>query len=59
MRVSENFVAGSSVERSAFGVLDARVEVERGFLGAACVRDAFFTRKRIHVGRVKIEIAGK
>jgi hypothetical protein len=40
VRVGENLVAGGGVERSAFGVLDARVVIERGFLGAAGVVDA-------------------
>ncbi len=59
VRVGEDFLAGGSVKRTAFGVLDAGVVVERGFLGAARVVDAFFSRQRIHVGGVEIEIAGE
>ena len=42
MRIGQDFVAGGSVERSAFGILDARVEVERGFFGAAGVVDTIW-----------------
>ena len=49
---------GGSVERSAFGVLDARIEVERGFFCAACIIDALLARKRVNVRIKKIEIAG-
>ena len=48
--VGQDFVAGGGVERSAFGILDARVVVERGFLGAAGVVDALFAGQRVHVG---------
>ena len=57
--VGQNFVAGGGVERSAFGILDARIVVERGLLGAAGVVDALFAGKRVHVGGVEIEIAGE
>ncbi len=57
VRVGQNFVAGGGVERAAFGILDARVVVERGLLGAAGVVDALFAGKRVDVGGVKIEIA--
>ena len=57
MRVGQDFVAGGGVERAAFGILDARVVVERGFLGAAGVVDALFAGKRVDVGGVEIEIA--
>ena len=39
VRVGEHFAAGGSVERSTFGVLHARIGIERGFLGAAGVVD--------------------
>jgi hypothetical protein len=38
--VGEDFVAGGGVEGSAFGVFDARVEIEGGFFGAAGIVDA-------------------
>ncbi len=50
-------MTGGSVERAAFRILDARVVVERSFLGAASVVDALFAGQRVDVGRVKIEIA--
>ena len=59
VRIGQDFVAGGGVERSAFGILDARIEVERGLLGAARVVDALFARKRVDVGGVEIEIAGE
>jgi len=40
MRVGQNLVAGSGVERSTFGILDTRIEVQRGLFGAAGVVDA-------------------
>ena len=58
MRVGQNFVPGGGIERSAFRVLDAWVEIESGFLGAAGVFDAVFAGKRIDVFVVEIEIAG-
>ena len=59
VRVGEDFVPSGGIERSAVRVLDARVEIERGFFGAARVVDAFFAGQRIDVGGIKIEIAGK
>ena len=46
-------MARGGVERAAFGVLDAWVEVDRRLFGAARVVDALFPRKRIYVGVVK------
>ena len=59
VRVGENFVAGGGVERSAFGILDARIEIERGFFGAAGVVDAIWAGQRINVFVIEIEIAGE
>jgi hypothetical protein len=59
VRVGQNFVAGGGVERSAFGILDARVEIERGFFGAAGVVDAIGAGERINVFVIEIEIAGE
>ena len=59
VRIGQHFVAGGGVERSAFGILDARVVVERGFLGAAGVVDALFAGQRVDVCGVEIEIARK
>ena len=59
VRIGQDFVAGGGVERSAFGILDARIVVERGFLGAAGVVDALFAGQRVDVGGVEIEIAGQ
>ena len=59
MRVGQDFVTGGGVERAAFGILDARIVVERRFLSAASIVDALFAGKRIHVGVVEIEIAGR
>ena len=49
--------AGSRVERSALGILDARIEVERGLLGAARVSNAVGAGQRIDVFVIEIEIA--
>ena len=57
VRVGQDFVAGGGVERSAFGVLDARIEIERGFLGAARVVDAIGAGQRVDVFVIEIEIA--
>ena len=59
MRVGENFVSGGGVEGSAFGVLDARIEIERSFFGATRVFDAIGAGKRVDVFVVEIEIAFK
>ena len=42
MGIGQDFVSGGGVEGAAFGVLDARIVVERGFFGAAGVLDALF-----------------
>src|SRR5271168_277557 len=52
-------MAGRGVERSAVGILDARIVIERSLLGAAGIADALFARKRVNVGIIKIEIAGQ
>ena len=52
-------MAGGGVERSAFGILDARIEIERGFFGAAGVVDAIGAGQRINVFVIEIEIAGE
>ncbi len=57
--VGENFVAGGGVETSAFGILDARVGIERGLFGAAGVGDALLAGQRIDVAGIKIEVAGE
>ena len=59
MRVGQDFVASSGVKRSAFGILDARIEVERSFFGTARVIDAVGAGERIHVFVIEIEIAGE
>ena len=59
VRVGQNFVAGGGVERSAFGILDARIEIERGFFGAAGVVDAIGAGQGINVFVIEIEIAGE
>ena len=58
-RVGENFVASGGVERSAFGILDARVGVEGSLFGAASVGDALRPGQRVHVLEIKIEVARK
>src|SRR5450755_1564985 len=52
-------MAGSGVERAALGIFDARIVVERGFLGAAGIVDALFAGKRVDLGGIEIEIARK
>src|SRR4029077_16388596 len=47
--VGKNFVAGGGIERSAFGILDARIVIKRGFFSAASVVDALFAGKRVYV----------
>ena len=59
VRVGEDFVAGGGVEGSAVGILDARIEIERGFFGAAGVVDAIGAGERVDVFVVEIEIAGE
>ena len=55
--VGEDFVSGGGVEGSAVGVLDARIEIERGFFGAAGVVDAVGAGERVDVFVIEIEIA--
>jgi len=57
MRVRQNLVSRSRVERSAFGVLDARVEIERSLFRSPRVIDTLRPRQRINVLVIKIEIA--
>ncbi len=57
--VGQNFVSGGGVEGSAVGVLETRVEIERGFFGAAGVVDALGAGERVDVFVVEIERAGK
>jgi len=57
VRVGENLVAGGGVERSAFGILDAGIEIECSFFGAAGVVDSIWAGQGIHVFVVKVEIA--
>ena len=59
VRVGENFVSGGGVEGSAFGILDAGIEIERGLFGAAGVVDAVGAGERVNVFVVEIEIALK
>src|SRR5262249_27816094 len=59
VRVGENFASGSGVERATFGVLDARIEVECGFFGAARVLDALGSGQRVDIFVEKVEIAGE
>ena len=59
VRIGQHFSAGGGVERSAFGVLDARIGVERGLFGAARVLDALGAGQRVNVLVIKIEVAGK
>ena len=58
VRVREDFVSGSGVERSAFAVLDARIEIERGFFRATRVVDAIGAGQGVDVFVIEIEIAG-
>src|ERR1700722_8716953 len=57
MRVRENLVPGCCIKRTTFRVLDASIVVKRGLFRAARIPDAFFSRKRINISRVQIEIA--
>ena len=57
--VRQHFSAGGGVERSAFGVLDARIGIERGLFGAARVLDALGAGQRVNVFVIKIEVARK
>src|SRR5205823_1832136 len=57
MRVGEDLVAGSSVERAPFGILDARIVIERGFFCPTRIADAFCAWKGIDVRKVKVKIA--
>ena len=57
MRIRQHLVADGRVEGAAFGVGDARVGVERRFLGTARVVDAISRGERIHVVVVKLEVA--
>ena len=59
MRVGEDLASGGGIERSAFRVLDARIEVERGFFRAAGVVDAVGAGERVDVFVIEIKIAGK
>ena len=59
MRVGENLLSGGGVERSSFGILDARIEIECGLFGAAGIVDAVGAGKRVDVFVVEIEIAGQ
>ena len=57
MRVSKDLVAGSSVERAAFRILDARIVIECGFLCSTRVANTLCARKGIDVRKIKVEIA--
>ena len=57
--VGEDFVAGGGVEGSAFGVFDARVEIEGGFFGAAGIVDAIGAGERVDVFVIEIEVGGE
>ena len=57
--VGEDFVSGGGVKGSAVGVLDARIEIERGLFGAAGVIDAVGAGERVDVFVIEIEIAGE
>src|ERR1019366_1819490 len=59
VRIRQHFSAGSGVERSAFGVLDAGIGVERSLFGAARVLDALGAGQRVNVLVIKMEVAGK
>ena len=59
MRIRQHFSAGGGVERSALGVLDARIGVKRGLFGAARVLDALGARQGVNVLVIKTEFAGK
>src|SRR5580693_5432462 len=52
-------MAGGGVERSAVGILDAGIEVERSLFGTAGVVDAVRARERVDIFVVEIEIAGE
>ena len=57
MRIGQNFVPGRGVERSAFGILDARIEIQRGLFRATRVFDAIRAGQRINVFVIEREIA--
>src|ERR1700733_11306008 len=59
MRVSQNFVAGGGVKRSAFRILDARVEIKRRFFGAAGVVEGIRAGPGINILVIKVEVTGE
>ena len=59
VRVGQHLASGGGVEGAAFGVLDARVEVERGPLGPAGIVDALGGGQRVDVVVIEIEVAGE
>src|SRR5207249_6221827 len=58
MRVSKDLVAGSSVERAAFRILDARIVIERGFRCSTRVANTLCARKGLDGRKIRFEIAG-
>src|ERR1700683_3326994 len=54
-----DLVACGGVEGSAFRILDTRIEIKRGFFGAAGVIDAIGAGQRIYILVVEIKIAGE
>src|ERR1019366_10100713 len=55
----QDFFAGGSVERSAFGVFDAGIGVERGLFAAARVVDALGAGEGIDILVIEMEVSGK
>ncbi len=52
-------MTGGGVEGSALGILDAWVEIERGFFGAPGIVDSVGAGERINVFVIEIEFAGE
>jgi len=50
-------VSGRGFERTAFGILDARIVVECSLLGTPGIDDELFSREGINILRVEIEVA--
>src|SRR5215470_18929972 len=59
MRIRQHFVPGGRVERSAFGIFDAGVKVQRRSFSPAGIFDSLSTRKGVNILVVEIKLGGE
>src|SRR4029077_4564132 len=59
VRIRKYLVAGGSVERSAFRVLDAGIEIQSSPLGSPSIVNAVGTRQRIDIFVIEAKVSGE